>query len=97
MYNSNQEVKMKTITIRLDDELHKKFKLYALENNKSGSDNCHFYYPNFIYIFTLFSLSAFNSTVTELKLIASAAIIGFSNGPPNAYNTPAAIGMPMQL
>lgn len=26
---------MKTITIRLDDELHKKFKLYALENNKS--------------------------------------------------------------
>ncbi|MFR3737262.1 ribbon-helix-helix protein, CopG family [Anaerococcus obesiensis] len=26
---------MKTITIRLDDELHKKFKLFALENNKS--------------------------------------------------------------
>lgn len=26
---------MKTITIRLDDEFHKKFKIYALENNKS--------------------------------------------------------------
>lgn len=26
---------MKTITVRLDDELHKKFKIYALENNKS--------------------------------------------------------------
>lgn len=35
MYNFNQEVDMKTITVRLDDELHKKFKIYALENNKS--------------------------------------------------------------
>lgn len=35
MYNLNQEVGMKTITVRLDDELHKKFKIYALENNKS--------------------------------------------------------------
>lgn len=35
MYNFNQEVEMKTITVRLDDELHKKFKIYALENNKS--------------------------------------------------------------
>lgn len=35
MYNFNQEVDMKTITVRLDEELHKKFKIYALENNKS--------------------------------------------------------------
>ena len=26
---------MKTITVRPDDELHKTFKIYALENNKS--------------------------------------------------------------
>lgn len=26
---------MKTITIRLDDELHKKFKIYALNEEKS--------------------------------------------------------------
>ena len=29
-----------------------------------------------------FSLNAFKSTDTELKLMAAAAIIGFNNGPP---------------
>jgi hypothetical protein len=36
-------------------------------------------------------------TDTELKLIASAAIIGESNIPKMGYNTPAASGIPMVL
>jgi len=44
-----------------------------------------------------FSLRAFNNTETELKLIASAAIIGFSNGPQKAYNIPIATGIPSIL
>lgn len=45
----------------------------------------------------LLSLSAFTITETELKLIASAAIIGESNIPKNGNNTPAAIGIPNML
>ena len=43
------------------------------------------------------SLSAFDTTETELKLIAAAAIIGFNKGPPNTYNIPAATGIPIVL
>jgi hypothetical protein len=41
--------------------------------------------------------SALAITQTELKLIASAAIIGDSNQPVNGYSTPAASGMPIAL
>jgi len=43
------------------------------------------------------SRRAFPTTDTELRLIASAAIIGDSNSPVNGYRTPAAIGMPSAL
>ncbi len=49
------------------------------------------------YTFTVRSLSAFAITDTELKLIASAAIIGESSSPKTGYSTPAAIGMPRML
>lgn len=45
----------------------------------------------------LLSLNAFNKTDVELNAIARAAITGLSNGPPNKYNTPAAIGIPITL
>jgi len=45
----------------------------------------------------LFNLKAFNTTETELKLIAAAAIIGFNNGPPNRCRMPIATGMPKVL
>ena len=47
--------------------------------------------------FTLFSLSEFRMTDTELKLIAAAAIIGLSRIPKNGYSNPAASGMPKTL
>jgi len=40
---------------------------------------------------------AFAMTETELKLIAAAAIIGFSKSPNAGYSTPAAIGTPAAL
>jgi hypothetical protein len=43
------------------------------------------------------SRKAFNTTETELKLIAAAAIIGLSSNPKNGYSTPAAIGTPSAL
>ena len=43
------------------------------------------------------SRSALATTDTELRLIANAAIIGLSSGPPNRYSTPAAIGTPSAL
>ena len=43
------------------------------------------------------SRSALPTTNTELKLIASAAIIGFILRSKAAYQQPAAIGMPMML
>jgi hypothetical protein len=36
-------------------------------------------------------------TETELRLIATLAIIGLSNHPVNGYNAPAAIGRPAKL
>jgi len=39
----------------------------------------------------------FETTLTELKAIAVAAIIGFNNIPKNGYNTPAAIGIAATL
>ena len=42
------------------------------------------------------NLNALNITEAELKLIASAAIIGDSSQPVNGYNRPAAIGTPNQ-
>jgi len=45
----------------------------------------------------LLNLREFAITETELKLIASAAIIGDNNIPKKGYNTPAAIGMPSTL
>ena len=44
-----------------------------------------------------FSRSALDTTVTELRLIAAAAIIGESVGPPKIFSTPAAIGIPITL
>ena len=44
-----------------------------------------------------FSLRALVTTETELRLIAAAAIMGLRRIEPNAYNTPAAIGMPREL
>jgi hypothetical protein len=43
------------------------------------------------------NLSALPITDTELKLIATAAIIGESNRPKNGYKTPAAMGTPSEL
>ena len=57
---------------------------------RSGFDNAHNEMRR--------SRSAFPITETELKLIAAAAIIGFSNKPKgNGYTTPAAIGTPRTL
>ncbi len=47
--------------------------------------------------FKLLNRKAFTITDTELKDIASAAIIGDSNIPKNGYKTPAAIGTPNTL
>ena len=52
---------------------------------------------SFYYILIFLNLNAFVITETELKLIASAAIIGESNNPKNGYKTPAAIGTPKTL
>ena len=46
---------------------------------------------------TRLSLSELVITETELKLIATAAIIGDKRMPKNGYNTPAAIGIPAVL
>ena len=43
------------------------------------------------------SLSALVTTDTLLRLIAAAAIMGLSSGPPKACSTPAATGMPNVL
>lgn len=43
------------------------------------------------------SLSELAITETELKLIATAAIIGERSIPKSGKNTPAAIGMPAEL
>jgi len=45
----------------------------------------------------ILSLSAFVMTETELKLMASAAIMGESSHPVNGYKTPAAKGTPRAL
>ncbi len=44
-----------------------------------------------------FSRRALKITDTELKLMAAAAMIGLSNIPNHGYNTPAAIGTPIEL
>ena len=46
---------------------------------------------------TRFNRNALNTTDAELRLIASAAIIGDSNQPANGYSTPAANGTPSAL
>lgn len=43
------------------------------------------------------SLREFPMTETELKLMAAAAIMGFSSNPTNGYRTPAASGTPRAL
>ena len=43
------------------------------------------------------SLSALETTNTELKLIASAAIMGFRVMLKAGYRTPAAMGIPIEL
>ena len=45
----------------------------------------------------LLNLKALAMTDTELKLIASAAIIGDNKIPKNGYKKPAAMGMPNVL
>ena len=45
----------------------------------------------------LFRRNAFNKTEIELKLMAAAANIGFSFGPPDAKNSLAANGIPAAL
>lgn len=47
--------------------------------------------------FTLCSRSAFAITDAELRLIASAAIIGDNNQPVTGYSSPAASGTPSAL
>lgn len=49
------------------------------------------------YTFITFNLNALPITDIELKLMASAAIIGFNNISKNGYNNPAAIGIPITL
>ena len=49
------------------------------------------------YNFKFLNLSEFTITETELKLIASAAIIGDNKIPKNGYKAPAAIGIPSVL
>jgi hypothetical protein len=50
-----------------------------------------------LYNFTFRSLSEFPITDAELKLIAAAAIIGFSSSPNPGYKMPAASGTPSAL
>jgi len=50
-----------------------------------------------IYNFKFLNLSEFTITETELKLIATAAIIGDNKIPKKGYKTPAAIGTPSVL
>ena len=49
------------------------------------------------FILNLLNVSAFVTTHIELKLIANAAIIGFSNIPSDLYSTPHASGIPIVL
>ena len=49
------------------------------------------------YSFSLFNRRALLTTDTELKDMASPPKIGFSKGPPKAYNNPAAMGSPKLL
>ena len=44
-----------------------------------------------------FRRNAFNTTDTELKLIAAPAMIGFNKGPPKTCRIPIATGMPRTL
>ncbi len=48
-------------------------------------------------MFIFLNRKALVITETELKLIASAAIIGDNNNPNTGYNTPAAMGTPKTL
>ena len=50
-----------------------------------------------IYSVTFRNLSEFVITDTELKLMAAAARTGLSSSPKTGYNTPAAIGTPIEL
>ncbi len=54
---------------------------------------CELVYRSFI----LYSLNAFVTTKTELRLIAAAPIIGERVIPKKGKSTPAAIGMPIIL
>lgn len=48
-------------------------------------------------MFNLLKRREFSITDNELKLIATAAIIGESSTPKSGYNNPAAIGIPSTL
>jgi hypothetical protein len=57
------------------------------------------FFRGFLYLLrlTFLSLSELVITETELKLIASAAIMGERSTPNNGYSTPAATGIPKTL
>lgn len=63
--------------------------LFLFPSNSSGAAQSY----NFIRL----SRRALDITDTELKLMATAAIIGDNNNPTNGYNIPAAIGTPSEL
>jgi hypothetical protein len=52
---------------------------------------------NSYHIFTFLKRKEFAITDTELKLMATAAIIGDNSRPKNGYSTPAATGTPREL
>lgn len=86
---------------RVGDEHHRRFALELVDGggevfSGSGTEAATEYKIP-IYSFTRFSLNALPITVTELKLIAIAAIIGESSKPINGYSNPAAIGTPSTL
>ena len=52
---------------------------------------------NYAYSANFLNRNAFPITVTELRLMAAAAIMGLSNSPKNGYRIPAARGTPKEL
>ena len=70
----NDKLRMK-LTEFLKDTIF----LNSLKGVYSLIHNSSFIIHNYL---NFFSLNAFKSTDTELKLMAAAAIIGFNNGPP---------------
>ena len=90
--------RLKVIRERIDTRVHFVIRITNLEANAEGVfDDLRSGENATTQSFTRRSRSAFPMTDTELKLIATAAIIGESRIPKKGYSAPAATGTPTEL